>query len=102
MTDDVGRASDRAPEPKSRFELLKRAKDAHRGWLLAMANVTGLDVGYRMKDGVRTTQLVVKVYVARKQPPEELAEDDRIPTTLTVGDQEVPVDVEVAAMLEAQ
>lgn len=84
----------RPADPREAMLLLVRAKEANRALLLSKPYVIGLDVGYRVRAGEATDELVVKVIVSRKLEQSRLAKQDLIPSRLKIDDQEVPVDVE--------
>ena len=48
--------------------------------LLSHEGVTGVDVGYKYKSGKRTKQVVIRVYVAKKQT--KISKSDKIPKTI--------------------
>jgi hypothetical protein len=75
-----------------------RAKEYNRLLLASRPNVIGLDVGYRVRGGQVTDERVVKVYVSQKLDPSMLAEDQLIPSTVRVDDQEIGVDVEEGSL----
>jgi hypothetical protein len=88
---------DRPPDLAD-VEPLIRAKKRNKRLLLSKPNVIGFDVGFRVKEGEVTDERVVKVYVSEKVERDELDDGDLIPTTLTVDDKEVGVDVEEATI----
>ncbi len=49
---------------------------------LGKPGVTGVGVGYKWKDGKRTDELVVRVYVEEKKPPGDVPKSRRVPKTL--------------------
>lgn len=57
--------------------------------LMNKANVTGVGIGYKIKDGKRTRQVAIRVYVSKKLPVSKLAPDDVLPKTI----DNIPVDV---------
>jgi hypothetical protein len=75
---------------------LVRAKQANRALLISRPNVIGMDVGYRTRAGEVTEERVVKVYVREKVAKSDLAEQDLIPPSLRVDDDEIGTDVEEA------
>ncbi len=48
--------------------------------LLTRNGVTGVDIGYKYKNGKRTKQVVIRVYVAEKQA--NISKSDKIPKTI--------------------
>jgi hypothetical protein len=73
-------------------------KRAHAASLMQKANVVGVGVGVRQRGGAQTNEVVLVVMVRRKQPIEDLAPQDVIPTSL----DGVPVDVQEVGTLSAQ
>lgn len=71
-----------------------RAKEANRLLLRARANVVGLDVGFRTRQGELTQERVVKVYVSRKIGAAFLSDEQLIPSTVSIDGRVVGVDVE--------
>ncbi len=49
---------------------------------LARPRVTGMDVGFRERGGVLTSEIALRVYVSEKRPPEELAPGEAFPETI--------------------
>jgi hypothetical protein len=48
----------------------------------ARPEVTGVDIGHKYVDGVRTRDLVVRVHVRRKMPKSRLADGERVPASV--------------------
>ncbi len=67
---------------------------AYSPGLIARADVIGVAVGFRRRDGELTDQHVLKVYVQRKQPLDRLRPEQRLPNALTVDGVEVELDIE--------
>ncbi len=82
-------------ETRSKFSAVKKR---HAARLRSLPNVIGLGVGPKVTDGITSNVLVVKVYVTRKVPEEQLEKSDRIPSEL----DGVKTDVEVQAPLRAR
>lgn len=87
---------------KKEIQLLLEAKDKYKALLVSRPNVIGLGVGKRTRGGKVVDELVVKVYVSRKVPVDQLAKAHSIPRTLDIKDKKVPVDVEEAKIPVAQ
>ncbi len=71
------------------------AKEKHSAYLLSLPNVQDLGIGLRMRNGVSTSEMVLRVFVSHKFSVEDLAEHERIPGEL----EGIPTDVEVMAPL---
>jgi hypothetical protein len=82
------------PPDADEIQAVVRAKEENRWLLAARPNVVGLDVGYRVRGGQATDERVVKVYVSQKLDRSLLAEEQLVPSTVRVDDQEIGVDVE--------
>ncbi|MEM1589897.1 MAG: hypothetical protein QW175_05720 [Candidatus Bathyarchaeia archaeon] len=63
--------------------------EAYKPKLLAMANVTGVGVGYKKVKGVKTNIPAIIVFVSKKLPVNKLAPKDVIPPTI----EGIPTDV---------
>ncbi len=61
----------------------------HVDQLLAIPEVTVLDIGFKEVDGKETNQLCISVAVKKKLPPTELAAEHLIPAEI----EGVPTDV---------
>ena len=70
-----------AAEPKERDNLaeVKAVKDKYQAGLLRKANVVGVAIGYREKDGQMTEQVALTVMVKKKVPLSQLDAKDVIP-----------------------
>jgi hypothetical protein len=80
--------------------LLKRAqtvKRAHEARLMSIQNVIGVGIGYRQRRGHVTGELAIVVLVEDKVPPEELDQENIIPSVL----DGIPVDVQVVGKISA-
>jgi hypothetical protein len=84
------------------LEFLVKAKEQHRIHLMVKANVIGMGVGQRTRNGEVVDELVLKVYVSNKLPKALLDKKDLIPTTLELDNKKVPVDVEQSDVPQAQ
>ena len=58
------------------------ALEKYEDMLRSLPNVVDLGVGVKKVGGNTVTLIAVKVYVSRKVPKEELAEDERVPIKL--------------------
>lgn len=67
------------------IQLLVEAKKANKFLLRSKPNVVGMDIGFRVKGGKQTKERVIKVYVTRKIPKEQLAKNDWIPSHVNLG-----------------
>lgn len=86
------------PEPE-REELarIQQVKQAYEEDLLRRANVIGVGIGYRHRQGEPTSEAALIVMVRRKVPRAELAPEDVIPRSI----EGVPVDVREMGELDA-
>jgi len=71
------------------FQRASDLKDRMEEEFLKKANVVGVGVGLRQRDGEYTGEVALIVMVSRKMPEVELAPEDRIPAEI----DRVPVDV---------
>lgn len=95
--------TDESPVKKNKeLETLVNAKQRYRIPLLIKPNVIGMGVGQRTREGITTDELVVKVYVSRKLPKDQLSKEDLIPPILEFDNKKIKTDVEEADMPEAQ
>jgi L-asparaginase II len=78
-------------------EQVRAVKVAHEKHLMAKANVVGVGVGLRQRDGKFTDEVCIVVSVRKKVPSEQLSPDDRIPTQI----DGVPVDVQATGEIRA-
>jgi hypothetical protein len=65
-----------------RMSEVSRAKDKHRGLILAKPNVVGVGIGYRERKGSPTEELVVIALVERKLPKAGLEPEEMVPIEL--------------------
>lgn len=75
---------------REQMDHVRRVKAAHERELMRKANVVGVGIGLRQRDGEQTDQPTIVVSVTRKVPRSMLDEKDRIPQQL----EGVPVDVQ--------
>lgn len=79
------------------MEELKAVKDAHQADLMRKANVVGVGIGLRQRDGEFTDEPVIIVSVTHKVPLAQLAPRDVIPREL----DGMPVYVQAVGKLRA-
>jgi hypothetical protein len=82
------------PQDAARVMEVKRAYEDE---LLAKANVVGVGVGYRERGDQRTSEIALVVMVTQKLPPDQLAPDDLVPSSI----EGVPVDVQEVGEITA-
>lgn len=73
-------------------------KARHEARLMQKANVVGVGVGFRERDGKLTDEIALVVNVTRKLPRNQLAPEDLIPNEI----EGVPVDVYETGEIRAQ
>jgi len=76
---------------------IRAVKAAHEAELMRKANVVGVGIGLRQRDGKYTGELALIVSVTHKVPPEELDAEDLVPREI----DGVPVDVQAVGTLRA-
>jgi len=79
------------------LERLRIIKAAHEADLMRKANVVGVGIGLRQRDGELTSEPTIVVSVVHKAPLSQLAPDDVIPREL----EGMPVDVQAVGKLRA-
>jgi len=62
-----------------RMEAIRRVKEAHEQRLLSLPGVTGVDIGYKIVNGQKTNEQVIRVYVEEKKNEDELPAEQIIP-----------------------
>jgi hypothetical protein len=72
------------------YRRAQAVRQASMGRLMRKANVVGVGVGFRLRHGARTKEVVLVVMVDSKVPMGDLRPDDRIPGEI----DGVPVDVQ--------
>jgi hypothetical protein len=77
------------------LERLRSVKSAYEADLMHKANVVGVGIGLRQREGDSTGKPVIVVSVTHKVPLSQLAPDDVIPREL----EGVPVDVQAVGAL---
>ena len=66
--------------------------------LLRQANVVGVGIGMKMKKGISTNKVCLKVYVCQKLPKSKLDKNEILPEKL----EGIETDIEEIGKLEAQ
>jgi hypothetical protein len=84
-------------EDQSPAQKASAVKRLYQAELMSKANVVGVGVGYRQKDGQRTDTVALVVMVTQKVPNHQLDPQDVIPAEL----EGIPVDVQVVGELRA-
>jgi hypothetical protein len=79
------------------LDRLRAVKAAHEAALMRKANVVGVGIGLRQRQGEPAGEPVIVVSVTHKVPLRQLAPDDVIPREL----EGVPVDVQAVGELRA-
>lgn len=72
------------------FQRAQQVKRTHAESLLKMANVVGLGVGFRHRDGELTDEVALIVLVSQKHPLNRLAAEEQLPAAI----EGVPIDVQ--------
>lgn len=85
MTDDISPG-----KLEAEVEKAKSVKREHHSELMSKANVVGIGVGLRLRNGEPTGQVGLVVFVSRKLPASKLNAEDIIPRVI----DNVPVDVQ--------
>jgi hypothetical protein len=79
------------------LERLRVVKATYEANLMRKANVVGVGIGLRQREGKPTGEPAIVVSVTHKVPPSQLAPDDVIPREL----EGIPVDVQAVGRLRA-
>lgn len=79
------------------LERLRAVKTVYEAGLMRRANVVGVGIGLRQREGKPTGELAIVVSVTHKVPFSQLAPDDVIPREL----EGVPVDIQAVGKLRA-
>ena len=82
---------------KTALQLVSQTLKKNENELLAKANVVGVGIGEKIKGGLFTGRLCLKIYVEKKIPKKELSKEDLIPQKLSP----IETDVEEAGKLIA-
>jgi hypothetical protein len=69
-------------DSKAETERILAVKRIHEDDLLSKANVVGVAIGFRQKDGQPTESLALVVMVSSKVPQRTLSPEDQIPVSL--------------------
>jgi hypothetical protein len=77
---------------------IKAVKQAYQNELMAKANVQGVAVGFRLRNGVPTDEVALVVMVSHKVARDQLAPEDFVPAEI----EGVPVDVQSVGEIRAQ
>jgi len=85
-------------EKQDAFERARAVKEAYADELMSKANVVGVGVGLRQKEGVAAGTVALVVMVTHKVPLAQLAHDDIIPAEI----EGVPVGVQAVGEIKAQ
>ncbi|MFQ6100418.1 MAG: hypothetical protein ACE5OS_04200 [Anaerolineae bacterium] len=79
------------------LERLRAVKAVYEADLMRKANVVGVGIGLRQREGKPTSEPAIVVSVTQKVPLSQLAPGDVIPRKL----EEIPVDVQAVGKLRA-
>jgi hypothetical protein len=80
-----------------RLDRLRAVRAAHEADLMRRANVVGVGIGLRQREGEPTGEPVIVVSVTHKVPLSQLAPADVVPREL----EGIPVDVQAVGELRA-
>jgi hypothetical protein len=79
------------------IEQVKKIKARYEKKLMKLANVVGVGVGFKHKDGQPTNEVALVVNVSEKKPSADLSKQDLVPSEL----EGVPVDVQEVGKIKA-
>jgi hypothetical protein len=82
---------------KAKTERILAVKDIHEDDLLSKANVVGVAIGFRQKNGQSTDTLALVVMVSSKVPQSALSPEDQIPVSI----DGIPIDVQEIGEISA-
>ena len=82
---------------KAETERIFAVKDIHEDDLLSKANVVGVAIGFRQKNGQSTDTLALVVMVSSKVPESTLSPEDQIPVSI----DGIPIDVQEIGEISA-
>jgi hypothetical protein len=82
---------------KAETERILAVKDIHEDDLLSKANVVGVAIGFRQKNGQSTDTLALVVMVSSKVPQSALSPEDQIPVSI----DGIPIDVQEIGEISA-
>ncbi len=80
------------------FDRAREIKDSHGLELMAKANVVGVGVGLRTREGAQTREVALIVMVTQKLPRSMLEPEDILPRAI----EGVPIDVQAVGELRPQ
>ncbi len=84
-------------QPDEAIERASQVKTRYEKELMKRANVIGVGIGYKYKNGQLTDEIVLIVNVSDKKPVAELAKEDLLPREI----DGVPVDVQEIGPIRA-
>lgn len=67
---------------------------------MSLPNITSISYGYKFVNGVQTDELAILYGVSKKKPLSELSNDELIPTTISIGVDNIKTDVFESSMPE--
>ena len=82
---------------KAKTERILAVKEIHEDDLLSKANVVGVAIGFRQKNGQSTDTLALVVMVSSKVPQSTLSPEDQIPVSI----DGIPIDVQEIGEISA-
>ena len=82
---------------KAKTERILAVKEIHEDDLLSKANVVGVAIGFRQKNGQSTDTLALVVMVSSKVPQSTLSPEDQIPISI----DGIPIDVQEIGEISA-
>jgi hypothetical protein len=74
---------------EAQFEKVRKVKAKHLTNLMKTANVVGVGIGEKLKQGMPTGEICLRIYVLKKLPVDKLGKDDAILSSL----DGIPTDV---------
>jgi hypothetical protein len=80
---------------------IKKVKDKWKDSLLKRKNVVGVGIGRKEVAGEETDELVIRIYVTKKEEGDNLHPNDFIPSALTYAGLKVKTDVRVVGVIKA-
>lgn len=92
MEEDINRDS------HSAFQHAAQVKARYEQSLLEKANVIGVGIGIRKREGIYTGEVALIVMVQKKLPRTELPAEDLLPNEI----EGVPVDIQEVGAIDAQ
>jgi hypothetical protein len=82
---------------EKKLKHLKAVKAKHQADLMHKANVVGVGIGFRQREGKLTDEPAIVVSVTHKVPASQLSPSDKVPREL----EGVPVDVQAVGNIRA-